>query len=592
MFRLPVPSGVLAFAALWALPVSAQTQEFHSISRFVADNPALATPTLRKGKPQAGTVEGPAVRRFALDLKKGDFAAVRLDQTGGDLILTVFAPDGKLLDIIDQNTASETETGILTAAQSGRYIVQVAQYDWRAGATAFTIALARHERTARSAVARANQLMESWYDPRHPGAAIVVLKDGKLVYERMIGLANVENAVPISDRTRFELASVSKQFTGFAIAMLIDRGVLSRDDAIRRWLPELPDWAGKVTIGQLLDHTSGLRDWDAGLALAGLPVERGMTVGNVIDFAARQNDGNFAPGSEQLYSNTGYVLLGEIIGRATGVAADVWMAANIFAPLGMDSTRLNLDAGAVIPDKAQSYEGRVPAVRLSSGGSTAVGGSTSVSSTLGDLIRWVGNLQSGRVGGPAVMEMLSKPATLPDGRSTGYTFGLWHKPHRGLASIGHLGLAAGFRTRITRFPDQNAAIIFLSNDGDDAGYARSERIEEIFLPVAPTPAIEVPTDSPPEPAPPLPPVQLADYAGTYWSDAAATGYVVELQGDVLRIRHAINTGATLTRIAADRFSTGRWFMPELIFHRDAGGTVTDFATGTDGARNIVFRRIR
>lgn len=591
MIWLPLRLSALAVAAFWALPASAQAPEFHSISRFVADNPALATTVLSRGKPEAGAIEGPAVRRFAIDLKEGDFAAVSLDQTGGDLILTIFGPDGKLLDIVDQNNANETETGILSATHSGRYIVQVAQFDWRAGNTAFSIELTRHEPTATTPRDRANQLMESWYDSRHPGAAIIVIKDGKPIYKRMIGLANVENTVPISERTRFELASVSKQFTGFAIAMLIDRGILSRDDDIRRWLPELPVLTDKVTIGQLLDHTSGMRDWDAGLALAGLPPEHGMTASNIVAFAARQRDGNFRPGSEQLYSNTGYALLGEIIGRATGIAPDAWMAANIFAPLGMDSTRLNLDPGAVIPNKAESYEGRVPDVRLSSGASTAAGGSTSVISTLDDLVSWVENLGSGRVGGPAVLAMLATPATLPDGRSTGYTFGLWHLPHRGLASVGHLGLAAGFRTRITRFPDQNAAIIFLSNDGDDASYARAERIEELFLPVEPRPAIEVPTDSPPEAAPPLPPVQLGDYAGVYWSDTAGTGYVVAVVGDSLRIRHPINAEAQLTRTAADRFSTKRWFMPEVVFRRDANGAISDFVTGTDGARNIVFRRI-
>jgi len=584
--------GACLLAAMVAQPAAAQSPAFHSISRFVADSPALPTTVLVKGKPVSGIVDGPDVRRFALNLKKGDFAAVRLDQIDGDLLLTVFAPDGRLIDIVDQNTTNETETGIISAAQSGRYIVQVAQFDWQAGSTAFSILLARRERAATSPVARANQLMDSWYDPRHPGAALVVLKDGKPVYKRMVGLANVENGIPISDRTRFELASVSKQFTGFALAMLIDKGVLSRDDDVRRWLPELPDSAGKITIGQLLDHTSGLRDIDAGLALAGLPIDRGMTVANVIDFAARQQDGNFAPGSEQLYSNTGYVLLGEVITRATGVAADKWMSDNIFAPLGMDGTRLNLDPGAVIPDKAESYEGRARAVRLASGGSTAVGGSTSVSATMGDLVRWVANLQSGRVGGPGVMALLAKPAALPDGRSTGYAFGLWHQPHRGLASIGHLGLVAGYRTRITRFPDQNAAIIFLSNDGDDASYARSEQIEELFLPVAPRPAIEAPTDSPPEPKPPLPPIRLADYAGIYWSDVAATGYVVAVDGDSLRIRHPINAEATLTRTDVDRFASGRWYMPEVVFHRDERGRISEFVTGTDGARNIVFRRIR
>ncbi len=564
---------------------------FHSIARFVKDDPALTTSVLEPGRAVGAAIEGPQVRRFAIDLQKGQFAAIRLDQSGGDLILTLFGPDGKLIEIIDQNTLHETETGIIVAPRTGRYIVQVAQFDWQIGSAGFAITLARREPLAHTPQGRADQLMDSWYDPAHPGAAVVVLKDGKPVYRRTIGLANVEDQVPITGRTRFELASVSKQFTGYAVAMLIAEGRLSRADDVRQYLPELADLGAAITVGQLLDHTSGLRDWDAGLAIAGLTPERGMTAQNVLDFAARQRSLNFAPGSQQLYSNTGYVLLGEIVGRITGQRADRWMADKLFAPLGMADSRLNLDPAAVIAGKAQSYEGRSPEVSLATGASTAVGGSTSLVSSLDDLVRWVANLETGRVGGPGVLTLLAKPTVLPDGRTTGYAFGQWHGLHRGLPSIGHLGLVAGFRTRIERFPDQHAAIIFLSNDGDDAAYARSERIEELFLPVQPRPAAEVPSDSPPDPASPLPPVNLAGYIGRYWSDELATGYAIRVSRGTIEAVHPINGVVSLTRNGADSFASGRWYMPVLNFSRDPAGKVTGFTTGTDNARNLTFRRI-
>lgn len=581
----------LAACTAFTSAAHAEAPTFHSTSRFVVSDPSLPVTVLKKGVSQSGVVEGPGVCRFAMDLRKGDFAAVRLDQTGGDLILNVFGPDGQLLDIVDQNNVNETETGLIVAPKDGRYLVQVAQYDWRAGNIAFAITLSRKEPEAKSPVARANQLMESWYDKNHPGAALIILKDGKVAYRKMIGLANVETAVPISGQTRFELASVSKQFTGFAIAMLIDRGILSRKDDVRRWLPELPASEPTTTIGHLLDHMSGFRDWDAGLGLAGLPAEHGMTVSNILDFAARQRSRNFPPGSAQSYSNTGYALLGEIISRATGMPADRWMAENMFGPLGMRQSGLNLDPGAVIRDKAASYEGRTPATRLSSGSNGAAGGSTSVYATADDLVRWVGNLQSGQVGGPGVMALLAKPETLPDSSSTNYTFGLWHQPHRGLASIGHLGLAAGYRTRVTRFPDQKAAIIFLSNDGDDAGYARSERIEELFLPVSPRPPVEAQIDSAPDPTPPLPELHPADYVGTYWSDEVATGYVITSENGQLKASHPINGKVPLTRTGTDAFTSGRWYMPELSFKRDASGKITEFSTGTEAAGDIRFRKL-
>lgn len=590
----------IALTALAALALAGQAVElpaqsapppFHSVARFVQDNPALTTQALEPGRTISGAINGPQVRRFAVDLQKGQFAAIRLNQTSGDLILNLFGPDGKLIEIVDQNTIHETETGIIVAPRTGRYIAQVAQFDWQAGAADFAITLTRREPLASTPQGQADQLMEAWYDPAHPGAAVVVLKDGKPVYRRTIGLADVEQRIPITRRTRFELASVSKQFTGYAAAMLIADGRLSRDDDVRKYLPELADLGAKITVGQLLDHTSGLRDWDAGLAIAGLTPERGMTVQNVLDFAARQRSLNFVPGSQQLYSNTGYALLGEIITRVAGQRADRWMADKLFAPLGMADTRLNLDPAALTPGKAQSYEGRIPATGLASGASSAAGGSTSVYSSLDDLVRWLANLDSGRVGGPAVLALMARPADLPDGKSTGYAFGQWHGTHRGLPSIGHLGLVSGFRTRIERFPGQHAAIIFLSNDGDDAAYARSERIEELFLPVEPRPPVEVPSDSPPEPAAPLPPIDLASYAGLYWSDEMATGYSIAVKGDRIVASHPINGAAALTRTGAETFSSGRWYMPELKFSRDAAGKVTGFTTGTDTARNMAFRRL-
>lgn len=586
---------LLVLALALSLPATAVLAEpsapFQSIARFVRADPALPVQLLEQGRPVSGTIDGAEVERFAVDLQAGQFAALRLDQTGGDLVLVLFDPQGKLVEIVDQNTLHETETGIFVARATGRYTVQVAQFAWQAGKAPFTITLTRREPLAATPQARADQLLGTWYDARHAGVAVAVLKDGKPLYRRTLGLADIEHRVPITPRTRFELASVSKQFTGAAIALLIERGVISRDDPVRKYIPEVPDFGIPITIGQLLDHTSGLRDWDAGLALAGLPLEHGMEVRHVLDFVARQKTLNFAPGSQQLYSNTGYVLLGEVIARATGVPADRWMQDNLFVPLRMTGTRLNLDPRAVVADKALSYEGRSPEVALASGASSAVGGSTSVISSLDDLVRWVGALDRGLLGGKDLRARLGQVGKLPDGTSLGYAYGNSIGKHRGLVSIDHLGLAAGFRTRIARFPDQHMAVIFLSNDGDDAAYARSERIEELFLPVEPVPAVEVPSDGPPEPAPPLPALDTKTYEGLYYSDEIGTAYTIRGGPQGLYAVHPVNGMIPLSRSGAQSFSSDRWYLPALEFQRDSSGRITGFTVSTQGARNMVFRRL-
>jgi CubicO group peptidase (beta-lactamase class C family) len=277
-----------------------------------------------------------------------------------------------------------------------------------------------------------------------------VMQGDEVIYQNHIGLANVEHRVAINAQTKFDLASVSKQFTGLAIATLIAQGKLSRSDEIHTFLPELPDFGASITVGHLLDHTSGLRDWDAPLALAGLEYKSGISLSQVLQFISQQKTLNFEPGSEQQYSNTGYTLLGEIITRVSGQSADDWVRQHIFAPRGMHHSSFNLTEQAMIADKAMSYEGRAPTTLLDSGQSSAIG---SVLSSTDDLIRWIRSFADPKLVDQDLNQQLTQMGKLNSGESVGYAYGNWLTKKRGLSVISHLGLAAGFRTKLTRYPD-------------------------------------------------------------------------------------------------------------------------------------------
>ena len=161
--------------------------------------------------------------------------------------------------------------------------------------------------------AKVDKLFADVDKPDSPGAAIAVIKEGTVVYKRGYGIANLEYNVPITPSTVFHVASVSKQFTAFAVTLLANQGKLSLDDDIRKFLPEVPDFGKKITVRNLIHHTSGLRDqWEL-LAMGGWRLDDVITKEHILKMVRNQKELNFDPGQEHLYSNTGYTLLAVIV---------------------------------------------------------------------------------------------------------------------------------------------------------------------------------------------------------------------------------------------------------------------------------------
>src|SRR5579862_9812223 len=203
--------------------------------------------------------------------------------------------------------------------------------------------------------ASVDALFTTWDQSGAPGAALAVVEDGQIVYTRGYGMANLEYAVPITPSTIFHVASISKQFTSFAINLLALEGRLSLDDDIRTHFPEFGDFGKTITLRHLRHHTSGLRDqWDL-LQLAGWRMEDVITEQDILDLAWKQRDLNFAPGAEHLYCNTGYTLLAVIVKRVAGQSLREFAQERIFAPLGMTNTHFHDDHRMVVPNRAYSY---------------------------------------------------------------------------------------------------------------------------------------------------------------------------------------------------------------------------------------------
>jgi CubicO group peptidase (beta-lactamase class C family) len=193
------------------------------------------------------------------------------------------------------------------------------------------------------------------FDDQTPGAAIAVVHDARLVFAAGYGMANLDHDVPVGPETVFDIASVSKQFTGMAVSMLVEAGRIDLDAEARRYLPELPDFGDPLTVRHLVHHTSGIRDWPATLGVAGWRMDDVISFPQILRMAWNQRELNFPPGSEYSYSNTGYNLLAEIVSRVTGESFRAWTDQNIFRPLGMTSTHFQDDHREIVLRRAQGY---------------------------------------------------------------------------------------------------------------------------------------------------------------------------------------------------------------------------------------------
>ena len=318
-----------------------------------------------------------------------------------------------------------------------------------------------------------------------PGLAIAVVRDGKVVLRRGYGLASIEHRVPITPSTVFDIASLSKQFTGLAVAMLVSEGKIKLSDDIRKYIPELPDFGRPITIDHLLRHTSGLRDWPGTLSVAGWRLDDVITFKQILTLAYNQRTLNFVPGTEYLYSNTGYNLLAEMVQRVTGRSFRAWNDDHLFRPLGMVNTHVRDDYTEMIANRAFGYaRGPNGTYRITPNNLTGLG-SSSVFSTVDDLARWLINFGDGTVGGKAAISLMLMPGKLGDGTPTTYGFGITAGSNRykGLPFFTSSGAWASFNSYDAYFPEQKFGVVVLANADSNMIDAQQAviKISDIYL---------------------------------------------------------------------------------------------------------------
>jgi CubicO group peptidase (beta-lactamase class C family) len=353
-----------------------------------------------------------------------------------------------------------------------------------------------------------------------PGAAVSVYQGGKLALARGYGRADLEAGTPITPQTQFHVASVSKEFTAFSIALLAREGKVDLDADIRTYLPYVPDFGHKITVRHLILHTSGLRDQWSLFELGGQNTEGRVTQQQIVNMVSRQQGLNFTPGTEYVYCNTGYSLMAEIVYKTSGKTLREFTTERIFKPLGMNRTFFFDDVTELVPGRANSY-----AKRRDKDGEEVAGwqrellnydnyGATSLFTTVEDMAKWAANFTTPVVGDRALIDQISTNGTLDDGKPINYGFALRRIKLNGRVIVTHSGADAGFRAVFVYFPGQDFAVSITANTPFDM-LEKVGKIADLYLP--PVAAADVLVAPEEDPA-----ADIARLAGTYLPAYAAT----------------------------------------------------------------------
>lgn len=339
----------------------------------------------------------------------------------------------------------------------------------------FALFLTADERTA-----KVDQVFAEWDKTTTPGAALAVIQDGQIIYERGYGMAKLEDGLVMTPRKIFDIGSTSKQFTAACLAMLIRQGKVGLEDDIRKYFPEMRAYQKPIQVKHLVYHTSGLRDYNGLLMLAGFRPESDCpTVEEAREVIFRQKALNYAPGEEFSYTNTGYFLIGQIVERVSGKSLNAFAQENIFKPLGMTHTLFQEDHTQIIHNRATGYDpgqnGYV--INMSNWDETGDG---NVYTSVEDLYLWDQAFSNDKLG-KELMNLLQTTGELNNGKKLDYAFGLFIGEHKGLKTVSHGGAWAGFRAGFVRFPEQKFSVACLTNLGSQDPDSLCYKVADIYL---------------------------------------------------------------------------------------------------------------
>ena len=440
-----------------------------------------------------------------------------------------------------------------------------------------------------------DELFAEWDGEISPGAVVGIFMDGRIIYSKGYGVANLDYDIPITPQSVLRIGSISKQFVAMCIAILAEQGKLSFDDDIRTYLPEMPDYGNQITIRHLLHHTSGIREYLALVNLIGKPEGSvfGYTTRELVELLSRQQKLNFEPGSQFSYTNSGYFLLAEIVTRVSGMKASAFAQENIFEPLSMTQTRFYDDPNAIIRNQAFGYSPkRDGGYRLDILRSDVIG-DLGVITTVEDFLHWDNNFYENKLGARTkdLITMMFTRGRTSNEEELSYALGLEFDSYRGLKTMGHGGSAVGYVAEFLQFPEQRFSVVILSNLSSFRPGRLARQVADLYLadqlsevqasderdrtrPDAPEP-VERPTP------------ELEAFIGDFYSEELDFVYSFMVEGSSLQFEIR-GSRMELLPLSEDQFGWGR---RELNFFRDESGIVSGFTLDAGDVQDLNFQKI-
>jgi len=436
---------------------------------------------LLKGKPVSSEISPNEKHQYKVNLEKNKFVFFKLMQRGVDMKINTYDAKGDKIEEFDSpNGKFGPELFTLISLEKGEYIIEVYPFDENEPQGEYDLEVEILRPKATLPNEQIDEIFAAWDNNNSPGAAVAIVKDGSIIFKKGYGLANLEYDIPIGSNSIFHIASVSKQFTVFSILLLEKQGKLNLDDDIRKFIPEVPDFGKTITLRHLASHTSGLRDQWSLLRMAGWRMDDIITKEHILKLVSKQKELNFEPGDEYLYCNTGFTLLAEVVARVSKMSFAEFTNENIFEPLQMNNTLFYDDHEKIVKNRAYSYYADNLGFKKSVLNYANVG-ATSLFTTVEDLSLWSLNFWDTKVGDKSIIDKMNTPATLNNGKTFGGALGQFVGDFKGIKEIQHGGADAGYRSFLTRFPEEKLSVIVFSNSADFNSGRIAHNVADIYL---------------------------------------------------------------------------------------------------------------
>ena len=430
-----------------------------------------------------------------------------------------------------------------------------------------------------------DRLFREWDNDGSPGLVVGVVQEGKLVYNRSFGMANLNAETPITPDTRICIGSVSKQITAACIAILAEEGRLDLEADIKHYLPELDNFNTGINIRQLLDHTSGIRDYSNLMFLQGKNFDDYVSREEVLELLTRQKDLNFHPGDQSVYSNSGYFLLGEIVQRVSGKSLQEFADEKLFQPLGMKRTAYQSDIQQITGNGTVSYRKDATGKWQPWENDFGAVANETILTSLNDLCRWVQHFPPKDPEGAVLLKLIRTPSALNNGEPLNYVFGQFLETYRGLKTIRHGGGMLGFQSELLRFPEKELTVIVLANANNLNARAKAFQVADILL----SPILK--TEVKPEevtsvtnlPTVALSRKALKTYCGPFWNTKINKPRYIYLREDTIRYNRPDSYESPMVPVGEHEFrvldGNGRQIATVNFVFNGAGGKDMYFQSG-------------